>query len=59
MNVKNAFLHRELDREIYMDQSKGFDSKSHPDYVCKMKKALYGLKLAPRAWYGKVAEFLV
>ena len=59
MDVKNAFLHGELDREIYMEQPKGFESSIHPTYVCKLKKALYGLKQAPRAWYGKIAEFLV
>lgn len=59
MDVKNAFLHGELDKEIYMEQPKGFESKTQPDYVCKLRKALYGLKQAPRAWYGKIAEFLV
>jgi len=41
-----------------MDQSKGFENKSHAGHVCKLRKALYGLKHAPRAWYGKIAEFL-
>ncbi|CAL8997356.1 unnamed protein product [Prunus brigantina] len=58
MDVKNAFLHGELDREIYMTQPMGFENEVHPEYVCKLKKALYGLKQAPRAWYGKIAEFL-
>jgi Reverse transcriptase (RNA-dependent DNA polymerase) len=58
MNVKNAFLHSELDREIYMDQSQGFESKTHPEFICKFKKALYRLKQALRAWYKKIAEFL-
>ena len=58
MDVKKAFLHGELDRQIYMEQPQGFRSKAHPDHVCKLKKALYGLKQAPRAWYGKIAEFL-
>ena len=39
--------------------TKGFESKIHPEYVCKLKKALYGLKQAPRAWYRKIGEFLV
>lgn len=59
MDVKNAFLHGELDKEIYMEQPKGFESKKYPEHVCKLKKALYGLKQAPRAWYGKIGEFLV
>ena len=58
MDVKKAFLHGELDQEIYMDQPMGFQNQSHPNYVCKLRKALYGLKQAPRAWYGKIAEFL-
>ena len=59
MDVKNAFLHGELDNDIYMEQLRGFESKIHPEYVCKLKKALYGLKQAPQAWYGKIFEFLV
>ena len=58
MDVKNAFLHGELDREIYMNQPMGFQSQEYTNYVCKILKALYGLKQAPRAWYGKIAEFL-
>ena len=59
MDVKNAFLHGEFDKDIYMEQPRGFESKIHPEYVCKLKKDLYGLKQAPRAWYGKIGEFLV
>jgi hypothetical protein len=58
MDVKNAFLHGELDREIYMIQPMGFQNQDHPKHVCKLWKALYGLKQAPRAWYGKIAKFL-
>lgn len=58
MDVKNTFLHGELDREIYMCQLMGFQIREYPEHVCKFRKALYGLKQAPRAWYGKIAEFL-
>lgn len=58
MDVKNAFLHRELDREIYMCWPMGFHSYDYPKYVCKLLKVLNGLKKAPRAWYGKTSEFL-
>ncbi|KAJ0441434.1 putative RNA-directed DNA polymerase [Helianthus annuus] len=58
MDVNNAFLYGELDHVIHMVQPMGFESLEHPEYVCKLKKAIYGLKQSPRAWYGKIAEFL-
>lgn len=59
MDVKNAFLHRELDQEIYMNQPMVFQSKDRPKYVCKLRKALYSLKQVSRAWYDKIAKFLI
>ncbi|RWR74934.1 Integrase, catalytic core [Cinnamomum micranthum f. kanehirae] len=58
LDVKNAFLYGELDRDIFMEQPHGFISKEFPNHVCRLKKALYGLKQAPRAWYGKIAQYL-
>ena len=59
MDVKNTFLHGELQEEVYLDQPPGYENMSHLDYVCRLRKALYGLKQAPRAWYDKIAEYLV
>ena len=39
-DVKNAFLHKELDREVYMEQPKRFESKAQLDNVCKLRRAL-------------------
>ena len=44
MDIKNVFLYGELDWEIYMKQPKAFEDKTHHDYVCKLRKALYGLE---------------
>ncbi|KAL9254956.1 Retrovirus-related Pol polyprotein from transposon TNT 1-94-like protein [Drosera capensis] len=53
MDMKTAFLHGDLEEEIYMEQLDGFRVKGKEDYVCKLKKSLYGLKQAPRQWYKK------
>jgi hypothetical protein len=53
MDVKTAFLHGDLEEEIYVEQPEGFRVKGKEDYVCRLKKSLYGLKQAPRQWYKK------
>jgi hypothetical protein len=41
-----------------MQQPPGYESRTHPGYVCKLDKALYGLKQAPRAWYARLCSKL-
>ena len=55
MDVKTPFLHVHLDDDVYMKQLEGFVIKlEHPingELVCKLKKALYGLKPGLQKWY--------
>jgi hypothetical protein len=44
MDVKSCFMNGELEEEVYIEQPKGFQLSENKDYVCELKKALYGLK---------------
>nr|GEW73208.1 retrovirus-related Pol polyprotein from transposon TNT 1-94 [Tanacetum cinerariifolium] len=51
MDAKTAFLNGELKEEVYVSQPEGFVDPDHLTHVYRLKKDLYGLKKAPRAWY--------
>src|SRR3954466_1646386 len=53
LDVKNAFLHRDLQEEVYMKMSPGFGTQQTAGKVCRLKKSLYGLKQSPRAWFDR------
>lgn len=44
MDVKSAFLNGLLEEEVYIEQPEGFSLGDGGDMVCKLKKALYGIK---------------
>ena len=58
LDVKKAFLHGELIEEVYVSQPEGFSKKGEEHKVFKLKKALYGLRQAPRAWNTKLDQIL-
>jgi Reverse transcriptase (RNA-dependent DNA polymerase) len=59
MDVVTAFLNGDLDVDIYMEQPEGFIVPGKEHMVCKLRKSLYGLKQAGRAWYQKIHQALL
>ncbi|KAF5478351.1 hypothetical protein F2P56_004916 [Juglans regia] len=59
MDVKSAFLNGLLQEEVYVEQPKGFTNNLYLDHVYRLKKALYRLKQAPHAWYGRLTAYLL
>ncbi|GAA0142380.1 transmembrane signal receptor [Lithospermum erythrorhizon] len=57
MDVHNAFLHGDLDEEVYMKLPSSFLVR-HPSMACRLKKSLYGLRQALRCWFAKLATSL-
>ncbi|KAL9274475.1 Retrovirus-related Pol polyprotein from transposon TNT 1-94-like protein, partial [Drosera capensis] len=58
LDIKTAFLHGDLDEDIYMVQPEGYQIAGKENLVCKLTKNLYGLKQAPRQWYLKFGNFM-
>ena len=54
MDVKNAFLNGEPSEEVYMKLPPGYSHPpGFPHGVCRLRRALFGLKQAPQAWFAK------
>jgi hypothetical protein len=58
MDVKSVFLNDNLEEVVYVEQPAGFVVKGEEEKVCRLKKALYKLKQAPRAWNSKIDGYL-
>ena len=58
MDVKSSFLNGNLEEELYIEHLEGFSLSENKDYVCKLKKAIYGLKQALIAWCARLNTYI-
>ena len=56
MDVVTASLNGEVSSEVYVCQPKGYSDGTNKVY--KLRKALYGLRESPKAWYKCLDEYL-
>ena len=59
MDAKTGFLHGSIKEEVYVEQPEGFEIYDRESHVCRLNKALYVLKQAPRAWYERTDSYLM
>jgi hypothetical protein len=59
IDVKSAYLHGKMDKDLYMKQPPGFVDPEKPDWVCKIDQALYGAKQAGRLWNVEANDVLI
>ncbi|KAL8157797.1 hypothetical protein AgCh_002489 [Apium graveolens] len=58
MDIKSAFLNGDIEEEVYVLQTEGFEKENQEQKLYKLLKALYGLKQNPRAWYTRLKRCL-
>jgi hypothetical protein len=59
IDIQNVFLHGNLSEEVFMSQPLGYNHPLYPTHVCKLQKAIYGLKQVPRAWFSRLSTKLL
>lgn len=59
LDLKSAFLRGEINEEVYLEQPQGYEVKGQENKVYKLKKAIYGIRQASRAWFTKIDSYFM
>jgi hypothetical protein len=57
MDVKTVFLNGIIEEEVCIEKLEGFETFDRESHVCRLKRALYGMKQAPHAWYTQIDNY--
>ena len=58
LDVSNAFLYGDLTEQVFMEQPLRYVAQGETSQVCLLRRAIYGLKQSPRAWFIKFSGLL-
>ena len=58
VDVKSVYLNAKMDRVVYMKPPQGVLKKGQEGMVCKLKKALYGMKQSGRLWHKLLSKIM-
>lgn len=56
LDVKNAFNYGDLDKKVYIEQLPDYIAQER-NMICKLKKAIYGLKQSLQKFSTVIAGF--
>jgi len=59
LDINNVFLNGNLKETVFMHQPEGYIDKTKPHHICRLTKAIYGLKQALRDWYDSLRHTLL
>ena len=52
-------MHGEFKEKIYIKQHQGFEIERKEDYICLLKKSLYGLNQSQKQWHKRLDSFML
>ena len=58
VDISHAYFNGEINRDVYMEQPEGFAEGNPKKVICKLNKAVYGMKQGGNRWNRKMRAVL-